>query len=77
MSSRIEDVKLEVERIRQKAKEHCDSQIKDFNRQLYQVTQLSNKNVLFEDGKILDKYKDIISEDKDVNGNKRKFIFSF
>jgi hypothetical protein len=77
MSTRIEDVKLEVERIRQKAKEYCDSQIKDFNRQLYQVTQLSNKNVLFEDGKILEKYKDIISEDKDVNGNKRKFIFSF
>jgi hypothetical protein len=77
MSNRIEDVKLEVERIRQNAKEYCDSQIKEFNRQLYQVTLQSNKNILFKDGKILEKYKDIISEDKDVNGNKRKFIFSF
>jgi hypothetical protein len=43
MSTRIEHVKLEVERIRQKAKLHCDSQIKEFNKQLYQVTQLSIK----------------------------------
>jgi hypothetical protein len=68
ISTRIEDAKLEVERIRQKAKLHCDSPLKEFNRQLYQVSQLSNKNILFEHGKIMDKYKDIISEVKDVNG---------
>ena len=100
MSTRIEDVKLEVERMRQKAKLFCDSQIKDFERRLcdtrsrdsiniiepsnliklkWHVTQLKNcnKNIIFDDhGEVVDKYNDIISEDKEVKGNIRKFIFS-
>ena len=100
MSTRIEDVKLEVERMRQKAKLYCDSQIKGFERRLcdtrsrdniniiepsnsiklkWHVTQLKNcnKNIIFDDhGEVVDKYKDIISEDKEVKGNIRKFIFS-
>jgi len=70
------DVKFELEKMRQKAKLHCDTEIMNKMKECNTWKDCNKRRILFDErGEILDIYINIVKEDKDHNSGIRKFIF--
>lgn len=70
------DVKIEVEKMRQKAKLHCDTEIMNKMKECKKWKDNNKRRILFDErGEIMDIYKNSIKEDKTHNSGIRKFIF--